>query len=200
MDENPGPYEHVQLCSGISSGGPVALYHILGITPETRLADSALIPDRYSNTIEITDEDLKRVYDKYSGKGEKVDFVTLGCPSHDVFWLKRIAEMLKGRKVKNGVNLWVLATPFARDAAKDRGFDKWINDAGGHIICGTCPLKSAGIPGPVHTFSNPEYSIGNLATDSIKMAHDSGLTLRARKLLLGEPEKCIDAAVKGVWS
>ena len=200
MDENPAPYEQVQLCSGISSGGPVAMYHILGITPEAIPTDSSLIPNQYRNTYEITDEDMKQVYDKYSGKGEKVDFVSLGCPSHDVFWLKRVAEMMKGRKIKEGVKFWIQATPFSREAAKERRFDKWITDAGGKIICGTCPLKSAGVPGPAHTFTNPEYSIGNLATDSIKMAHESGLTLRAKKLLLGEPERCIDAAVKGVWS
>ena len=108
--------------------------------------------------------------------------------------------MMKGRKIKEGVKFWIQATPFSREAAKERRFDKWITDAGGKIICGTCPLKSAGVPGPSHTFTNPEYSIGNLATDSIKMAHESGLTLRAKKLLLEEPERCIDAAVKGVWS
>jgi predicted aconitase len=198
MDEDPGPYEQVQLSSGISSGGPVAMYHILGITPEAR-SDSTLIPDRYDNTYEISQEDIARVYQRYSAKGEKVDFVTLGCPSHDVFWLKRIAEMLKGRTVKKGVQLWVLATSFAREAARERGFDKWITEAGGAIICGTCPLKSAGIPGPAHAHKNPDYSIGNLATDSIRMAHDSGLVLRAKKLLFGEPERCIDAAVSGNW-
>ena len=87
------------------------------------------------NDYEITDEDMKQVYDKYSGKGEKVDFVSLGCPSHDVFWLKRVAEMLKGRKIKEGVTLWIQATPFSREAAKERCFDKWITDAGGKIIC-----------------------------------------------------------------
>jgi len=199
MNDNPGPYDLVQLGSGLSSGGPVALYHILGITPEARLPDSSFFPVRYSNIYEITNEDLKRVYDKYSGKGELVDFIVLGCPYHDVFWLKRVAEMLKGKKVKNGVKLWILATPFARSAAKEGGFDKWITDAGGNIICGTCPLVSAGKPGPVYTFRHPEYSIGILATDSIKMAHYSGLLLRAQKCLLGEPERCIDAAVKGVW-
>ena len=156
MDENPAPYEQVQLCSGISSGGPVGMYHILGITPEAIPSDSSLIPDQYRNTYEITDEDMKQVYEKYSGKGEKVDFVSLGCPSHDVFWLKRVAEMMKGRKIKEGVKFWIQATPFSREAAKERRFDKWITDAGGKIICGTCPLKSAGVPGPAHTFTNPQ--------------------------------------------
>lgn len=199
MNENPAPYELVHLGSGLSSGGPVALYHILGITPEARFPDSSFFPVRYSNIYEITNEDLKRIYDKYSGKEELVDFIVLGCPYHDVFWLKRIAEMLKGQKVKNGVKLWIQATPLARSAAKAGGFDKWITDAGGNIICGTCPVMSAGKPGPVYTFRHPKYSIGTLATDSIKMAHYSGMILRAQKCLLGEPERCIDAAVKGVW-
>ena len=201
MDENPAPYEQVQLCSGISSGGPVGMYHILGITPEAKSPDSSLIPDQYRNTYEITDNDMKQMYDKYSGgKGEKVDFISLGCPFHDVFAIRRIAEMMKGRKIKEGVTLWIQATPLARNAAREGGFDKWITDAGGRILSGNCPLISAGVPGPVHTFTNPEYSIGNLVSDSIKMVHYSGLTLRANKLLIGEPERCIDAAVKGVWS
>jgi predicted aconitase len=198
LDEEPDPYEQVQICSGISSGGPVAMYHILGVTPEAR-AGSPLIPDNYSNTYEITDDDINQVYQKYSGRGEPVNFVTLGCPYHDVFMLRRIAEMLKGRRVKKGVQLWIHATPMARTAAREGGFDKWITEAGGNIICGTCPLISAGIPGPVHTFQNPQYSIGNMAADTIKMVHYSGLALRAKKLLIGEPERCIDAAVTGVW-
>ena len=198
MEEDPGPYEQTQLCSGLTSGGPVTMYHILGITPEAR-SDSSLIPDQYNNNYEITDADLNRVSKEYSGKGDNIDFVALGCPSHDVFWLKRIAEMLKGRTVKHGTRLWVLATAFAREAARDRGFDKWITEAGGNIIYGTCPLKSAGIPGAAHAHKNPDYSIGNMATDSIRIARESGLSLRANKTLFGEPERCIDAAVSGIW-
>lgn len=199
MNENPRPYELVHLGSGLASGGPVTMYHILGVTPEARTFDGVLNRANLRQVHEITDEDIRQVYAKYSGKDEPVDFVALGCPYYDVFELKKIAQLLKGRRIKKGVSLWVHADPLAKATAEASGFAQDITEAGGKIICGTCPQISAGKPGPAYTFAHPEYTIGNLVTDSIKQAHYSGLILRAQKCLLGETDRCIEAAVRGTW-
>lgn len=199
MNENPRPYELVHLGSGLASGGPVTMYHIIGLTPEARTFDGILDRRSLKQVHEITEENIREIYSKFSGKDEKVDFVVLGCPYYDVFELKKVAELLKGRRIKKGISFWVHADPLAKTTAEASGFAQDIYDAGGQIVCGTCPQISAGKPGPSYTFAHPEYSIGNLATDSIKQAHYSGLILRARKCLLGETDRCIEAAVRGTW-
>lgn len=198
MDENPRPYDFVHLGSGMSSGGPVTMYHVIGVTPEARVPDASFNPCLLK-IHEITDRDIQRVYDKHSGCGEPVDYVVLGCPFYNAFELQRAAEMLKGRKVKPGVSLWIHADPLARAMARVSGFEKDITEAGGYIVCGTCPQLSAGKPGPIYTFTHPEYSVGVMATDSIKQAHYGGQILRAEKTLLGDMERCIQAAVTGIW-
>lgn len=199
INENPMPYELVHFGSGLSSGGPVTMYHIIGITPEARYIEGGIKHIGLNNIHEITDDDIRRVYNKHSGKDEAVNFVILGCPYYDVFELKRVADLMKGKKIRDHVSLWIHVDPLAKATAETSGFAKYIYDAGGHIICGTCPQLSAGIPGPTYTFTHPEYSIGTIATDSIKQAHYSGLILRARKCLIGEVERCIEAAIRGTW-
>jgi predicted aconitase len=197
--ERPNTYELVHLGMGVSTGGAVALYHVLGVTPEARSLDEALDRGNVTQKVEITKKDLDTVYGEYSGRGEKVDFVALGCPYYSIYDVQRVAGLLENKRIRRDVSLWIHMDIQTRALARSQGYLDVIEEAGATVVSGTCPVLSAGEPGPTYTFQHPEFSVGNFATDSIKQAFYSKLLLRPRKILLGDMERCIEASIKGQW-
>ena len=73
---------------------------------------------------------------KLSTTDEKPDLICVGCPHASLEEIKRVAEIVGGRKLKN--MLWV-CTSISVKAASDRmGYTKIIENAGGKIVCDTC--------------------------------------------------------------
>lgn len=183
------------LSTALSTGGGVPLFHIPGITPEFtashRTDDQGL-----EEKLTITSEDVKAVYEEFSSPEDKVDFVCLGCPHSTVHELSKIASLLRGKKVNKRVTLWIMASPQTISLAKLSGDLDIIQGAGG-VVLTTCPMLSPGKPGPFHTFSNPDYSMGNLLTDSAKMAYYSTNIMRPSGISLCSLEGCIDGAIRG---
>jgi predicted aconitase len=193
------------LSAAVATGGAVTLYHIVGVTPEARSIDMALRGGEPQEELSFTQADLNEVRCELTDEGGDVDFVALGCPHFSQYELWEIADLLKGRRVKDGVTLWIMTPPQVYEIAKWADVANVIRDAGATLIYGStyyghCTFISPGIPGPTYTFTHPEYSVGNFATDSVKQAYYARPLLRAEKVFLGSKERCIEAAVTGKWS
>ena len=130
------------LGAALASSGAVALYHVEGITPEYRNADIANVEDRIS----ITKEDILETREKLSSAQGYADLVCLGCPHASLEEVKEVAEIVKGKKIKN--ELWVCTSINIKEAAKRLGYLDTIEAAGGKICCDTCmvvaPIEQMG--------------------------------------------------------
>lgn len=197
--EQPRVYDLVHLGAGLSTGGPVALYHIPGLTPEACSLKDVLDNRNSIPRVVITQTDLDAVYKKYSGKEKKVQFVALGCPYYSIFDVQKLAGLLEGKKIHNDVTLWINMDIQTKSLSDRQGYLKVIESAGGTIVSGTCPVLSSGKPGPTYTFQHTDFSIGNFATDSIKQAFYSKLLLRPKNIFLGDMQRCIESAIRGIW-
>jgi predicted aconitase len=86
--------------------------------------------------ITIDKKEIDEVYDL--GSGADADIVALGCPHCSITELKRIAEMLSGKKVRK--DLWVCT---ARKIAETcPHLVKKIEESGAKVICDTCMVVS----------------------------------------------------------
>ena len=71
-----------------------------------------------------------------STTSEKPDLICVGCPHASLEEIRKVAETVKGRKLKN--MLWV-CTSISVKAASDRmGYTEIIENAGGKMVCDTC--------------------------------------------------------------
>ena len=165
--------------ASMAASGAVALYHAEGITPEAKemnmLSDSAE---------KITIESLDEGYAALNSEVKDIDFVSIGCPHASVEELNRIAELVRGKKVK--AELWVTTSRFVSGVAKDAVGT--ITQSGGKVLNDTCLVVA-----PVE-----DFGFTNLATNSGKAAFyaptHSGLKVR-----FGSLEQCINAAITGRW-
>jgi len=168
------------LGAALAASGAVALYHIDGITPETKRR-KVLAPGAHRITIESLDPG----YAALDGKPERVDLVSIGCPHASDNEIEMIAEMLQGKTLRAA--LWVTT---ARETRKRMSTPiSTIEKAGGRVIADTCMVVA-----PVE-----QLGFRVLATNSAKMAtytpSHSGLSVR-----FGSLEQCLEAAVTGLWA
>jgi predicted aconitase/predicted aconitase with swiveling domain len=130
-----------------AASGSIDLYHIEGITPEAKSNLIAL--DKMEETIEITRESLTEVKERLNtGSVDELDLVTFGCPHASLNEVKEIASLLKGKRIKSGVTLWVCTSRAVKDMSAKLGYVDTVVAAGGTVVADTCmvvaPIEEMG--------------------------------------------------------
>ena len=200
--KKPRTEDLMELSAAMASSGAMTMFHIVGVTPEAPNLETAFGGKEPQERIVVTRSELEKTYDGVSDTEGKVDFVCLGCPHYSIYEVKKVSELLHGKRMHKDVTLWICTAPQTAAFAETAGYAEIIREAGGTIMSGPafCPMFSPGKPGPEYAFAHREYSIGSFATDAAKQAYYARTNLRAEKVFLGSTEKCIEAAIAGKWS
>ncbi|MFH1788538.1 MAG: aconitase X, partial [Candidatus Altiarchaeota archaeon] len=167
--------------SFITYGGP-PLYHIKGVTPE------AAQFKKPKDTVTVSQADLNEAYKSLNDEAAEVDFVSLGCPHASIKEIAEAAEFLNGRKVKDGVTLWIATARPTKEIADKRGYTKIIEDAGGLMAVDTC-MVVAPIKGKFKTMATTSAKACFYARGKNKMS-----------VHIGDFTKCLETAVSGKWN
>lgn len=181
---------HKRLGSALATSGDVDLYHVVGFTPEAHSREEAFGVKRPVGEFKYgkAEEDHAReALD--SSKRKEVDFALLGCPFYSIDQIRRVADLLEGKKLRAGTKLMIMTAWMTKELAKESGYAKTIEDAGGVITEGTCPPMVMLWPNGVTA----------MATDSAKMAHYGGAQRNDLEIHLGDPEQCVNAVLTGTW-
>jgi len=130
-----------------AASGSVALFHVLGLTPEAKDIGGVFGGGKPKYKLEVTSEDVQSIYDELSTTDEP-DLVAMGCPHSSIQELKKIAELVSGRTVKRGIKLWVFTSPKVFEEAEKSGYVSIIRSAGGDVFLNTCmvvePIEEIG--------------------------------------------------------
>ena len=168
-------------CASVVTYGAKPLFYMKGITPASETVQAP------KEAITIEQSDLKNAYDNINDQVSDIDFVCVGCPHCSIKEIAQISDLLKGRKVAEGTELWVATARTTKQLADKRGYTKVIEAAGGKFACDTCmavaPLKGR---------------FKALATTSAKGCFYSRQNLMKTKM--GSMEECVNAAVTGKWN
>jgi len=120
--------------ASIATYGGTALYHIEGITPNRTEVPSEKIAVKQSEIDSAKAE---------MNDDSEVDLVSFGCPHASLREIRKIAELLEGKKVKKEV--WVCVARPLKRIAEQMGYAKAIEDSGAKFACDTCmvvaPIK-----------------------------------------------------------
>jgi len=174
-----------------SSSGGVEMYHIVGTTPEAESVEMAFGPHRRVEQFTYGKEERRRVYDRLNANASdpNVDYVMLGCPHAALDQLKEAAALLEGKRVSANCSLWIFTSRLVDSQARQMGYVKAINDAGGVVLTDTCSAFAQAIP--------PGTKVA--ALDSAKQAHYLPAILGVQAWF-GSTRDCIEAAVSGRWN
>jgi hypothetical protein len=147
LTSRPTLEEFKVLSAAGAASGSIDLYHVEGMTPEA--AGHLITLDRIEERIEVTRASLDEVKRKLNtGKVEELDLVTFGCPHASLDEVKAIASLLEGKRVRNGVTLWVCTSRAVKELSKKRGYVATVEAAGGNVVADTCmvvaPIEEMG--------------------------------------------------------
>ncbi len=168
--------------------------HVEGCTAEAPTLEAALAGHEPIRRIVITQEEYDKSFASVCDSGSAdVQMIALGCPHYSLEELKNVAELLKGKKVAENVNLQIWTDMAMQQLAVVNGYAAIIEEAGGHLLNSGCPVVCG------RTIFD-KITTG-FATDGAKQAHylHTDLSSKNCKVFYGDTAKCIEAAIKGRW-
>ncbi len=179
------------LSAALASSGSVALFHVVGVTPEAPDLDSAFGHRQPEQVVRFTRDDLTETEGSLNKQqGQKISIVAIGCPHASIEEIETIAKALDGKTLSPDVDLWVTVAQPVKAFAERCGFKQTIEKAGGKLVCDTCPILS-----PMAELAQKK-GYQALATNSAKLAHYAPGQW-AMPTYYGSLEKCLQAAVAG---
>lgn len=187
LEVKPNEDQLKALGAGAACSGAVAMFHLVGITPEAPTLESAFQGKQPAETHEVGMHELRTArQDLTHGFSGKLDMVVLGSPHFSLAEFKQLAPLLRGKKRHNNVRFLVTSSRIMAQLAREAGYMKIIEDFGGQLTVDTCILTSPMLPAEIH----------NLMTNSAKFSYYAPGLLN-KTISYGSLEDCVQSAVEG---
>lgn len=175
------------LAAGAASSGDIALFHLIGITPEApteRAAFGGRSPRRIQD---LTLTDLRRTRDTLTSvNGDIVDVVAFGSPHASLAECRQLASLMQGRHAAPGVQVFITTSRTVRELLARSGDLAILEAFGAEVTADTCIV--------VAPLVQPGARV--LMTNSAKYAH-YGPGLLGVGSVFGSMEECVESAVEG---
>jgi len=180
------------LVSPLPVSGACTICHVIGVSPGAATVDQAFGGRRPKETVMVRKKDLADAYQRLSDAASRdVEMVAIGCPHLTPTEVLKLASMLEGKRIGQGVVLMVGVSNACYALVKDSGYADAIEDAGGIFV--NCCL-------PMNPFLYRKDPVKTVATNSARLAHYAQrLTQGRARTFYGDADRCILAALKGRW-
>jgi predicted aconitase len=184
--QTPRPEDFLYFGAECATSGAVAMYHMVGITPEAPTVEKAFggrkVP---SAEAVITARDLEEEEERLTAETGDINLVMLGCPHYTYDQMLEVERLFAGRKVNPNVAFWILADSHAVELAERSHLRQRLELLGVRMVGNTC------IDEPC--WKSFEGGLG--LTDSPKCAYYR--KRRGQPFAIRRLSECIEAAIKG---
>jgi predicted aconitase len=184
----PSLDELTAFCAALAAVGPLAMFHVAGLTPEAPTMSAALAGAE-APRVRIDDVALAREAARYTNAtDQRVDTVVIGCPHASLAQLREVDAHLAAQAVHAGTSFILQTSAAIAETARAEGVAQRLARAGVALTRDTCVHVAYRQPAPGTT----------LVTDALKIAYlmkSHGLPVR-----LGSTAQCVRAAVTGAWA
>jgi predicted aconitase len=172
------------IAAAAASSGAVAMFHVVGSTPEAPTTDAAT----QGATVPVEDvtlAELRAIRDELtSSTGDRLEAVSLGTPHASLAELDRYASLLDGRRVR--IECVVSTGRDVLAEAEERGVAERLRRAGVDLLVDTCSYIAPVLRSPR----------GPVMTDSAKWAYYAPGNIGAQ-VVFGATDECIASALAG---
>lgn len=177
------------LGAAAASSGPVAMFHVIGVTPEAATIRDAAGGNDVELEHRVADTaGLKRVLGRLckAAPGEPVAALCVGTPHFSLQEFRRMAGLVQGQRAAHGVDVLVSTSREIAGQVEAAGWAEPLRAFGMRIVVDTC------------TYLNPVAlaSAGIVVTNSAKWAHYAPGNIRRRSALMSL-QRAVRCAVAG---
>ena len=187
IEVTPAEDQLKQLGAAAASSGAVALFHIVGVTPEAPTLEAAFQgrPPLEEHTIGMPQLRATR-RELTTAPGARLDMVVLGSPHFSIAEFRQLAPLVEGKHRHPDVQFLVTTSRIMRDLAQQSGVLAPIEAFGARLTVDTCVLATPMLPKTIQV----------LMTNSGKYAHYAP-GLLSTKMVFGSLQDCVDSATEG---
>jgi predicted aconitase len=187
LEAQPGEDQLKAFGAAAASSGTVALFHIIGVTPEAAILEAAFQGSSPQHTVDVALADLRAARDELStAEGDRLDMVVLGSPHFSLAEFRQLAPLLEGRRSHPDVRFLVTSSRAMVHLAGQAGYLEPLEAFGCKVTVDTCILASPMLPPEIKT----------LMTNSAKYAYYAPGMLDTR-VAFGSLADCVTSAVAG---
>jgi predicted aconitase len=175
------------LGAAAASSGAVALFHVVGVTPEAPTLEAALQGEAPDGKVDVGMADLVRARDSLSSvTGGRIQAVSLGTPHFSATEFEALAAMLDGSHVHPDVEFYVSTSREVLRAVDSAGVLQAIERFGAQIVTDTCTY--------VTPILRPRSEVA--MTNSAKWAYYAPGNVGV-EVVFGSTRECVRSAVEG---
>jgi len=175
------------LGAAAASSGAVALFHMVGVTPEAPTVEAAFQGNVPQETITITMDVLRQARRELTHTDNpRLDMVVLGSPHFSLAEFKKLTPLVAGRKKHARVKFLVTSSRAMAQLAQQAGLLGHLEAFGAQLTVDTCILTTPMLP----------KEIQFLMTNSAKFAYYVP-GLLDKKIAFGSLADCVNSAVAG---
>jgi predicted aconitase len=190
LDAVPTEDQLKALGAAAASSGAVALFHIVGVTPEAPTIEAAFQGAAPPETVVVTMEMLRAARTQLTtpraSPGAGLDMVILGSPHFSFAEFKQLAPLLEGKRVHPDVTFLVTTGRMMASLAREAGLIPALERFGGRVTVDTCILATPMLP----------PAVKRLMTNSAKYAYYAPGLLNV-EITFGSLGECVQSAVEG---
>ncbi len=175
------------LGAAAASSGAVALFHIVGVTPEAPTLEAAFQGRQPAQIVDVTMDTLRQARRELTtAEGDRLDMVVLGSPHFSLAEFRQLAPLLADQHTHPNVQFLVTSSRGMVLLARQAGYLDPLERFGGKVTVDTCILASPMLP--------PEVKL--LMTNSAKYAYYAP-GLLGTHITFGSLADCVRSAVIG---
>ena len=188
----PAADELKHLGAGLASYGSMAMFHMVGVTPEAPTLRAAIGRGRTGRRMRITRADIERVFAGYRNPDGSCNFVVFSGPQQSLLEMKQLAELFDGRRVHAGTTVLVTTANSVLASARALGYAQKLEAAGATILEGVCVYILQNLTG-----MRAANGWTNMISNSAKIVN----TITAHKFntILRRTRECVEIACTGVF-
>jgi predicted aconitase len=178
------------LGAALASYGSMAMFHMIGVTPEAATLDAAFGGNIPTETIDVTDVDIQAVYDGCSYREGGATIVVFSGPQQSLFEMQDLAQLFEGRKVAPGMSAVITTNHAVYSDANRLGYVATLEAAGVTLLQGVCFYLLQRL-----TQIREENDWTNLVSNSGKLVNT--ITAHRFNTVLRRTKDCVDIACTG---
>lgn len=178
------------LGASLASYGSMAMFHMVGITPEAPTLEAAFGGAVPEETLVVDDAAIEAVYAAYRYREGNSNIVVFSGPQQSLFEVQRLAELFQGRRVAPGMSAVLTTNHAIYSDAKRLGYVDTLEAAGVTLLQGVCFYLLQRL-----TPIRQENGWTNLVSNSAKLVNT--ITAHRFNTVLRRTAQCVEIACTG---
>jgi predicted aconitase len=188
----PAADELKHLGAALASYGSIAMFHMVGVTPEAPTLTAALAGRKPRERMRVTRADIDRVFAGYRNADGSCNFVVFSGPQLSLFEMQRLADLFDGRRVHPGTTVFATTSNTVLTAARALGYAQRLEKAGVTLLEGVCVYILQNL-----TRMRTANGWDNMISNSAKIVNT--ITAHRFNTILRRTRDCVDIACTGVF-